>query len=217
MSEEFTNSAKMKKLNKVQPQKDGSNLRVVTIAGMAPSADVTVPYGEVWCINHSWCYGNWPNKLFIMDGLKAMYEEAQKEGFAAADFCNFVKDHPEMDLISAFAEPVILDGVKIRDCTPYPIAEALKLIPGTFVNNSVSYALAYAAVQEALGQKKIDVINLIGVELWMSFDQAEYEFQRPNVDFWIPFLYGKGIQVNVPAYLLYAKDTKKNLYGYIRR
>ena len=211
-----TINVEKRKLVKIQPIRDNSNMRVVNIIGMAPSANVTLPYGENWCINHSWCYGNKPNKLFIMDGLAAMHKEAEVEGFSFTDFIKFIENNPDIEVINALPEPLSLDGKIIFTCKEFPLAETLKLLPGTFVNNSISHALMYAAVQEQLGYKKVDVINLVGVELWTSFDKSEYEYQRPNVDFWIPFLYGKGIQINVPAYLLYAKDTKKNLYGYIR-
>ena len=70
---------------------------------------------------------------------------------------------------------------------------------------------------EELGFKKIDTFNIYGIEIWASFDESEYTDQTACVDFWIPFLYGKGIQVMVPAYIMYAGRTKNNMYGYVRK
>ena len=75
----------------------------------------------------------------------------------------------------------------------------------------------YVAIQEELGFKRIDTLNIYGIEVWASFDESEYKEQTPCIDFWIPFLYGKGIQVMIPAYLLYAGRTKNNMYGYVRK
>ncbi len=90
------------------------------------------------------------------------------------------------------------------------------MIPGPFINSSFTEILAYACVQEELGFQKVDQINLYGIEMWANAEEDEHNYQKAAIDFWIAFCYGRGIQLSVPAYLLYANNCKHNLYGYYR-
>lgn len=196
------------------------DLRVVNIIGRAPSGAVIPPYGELWGLNHSWHYGHALDKLFLMDGLQAMLNSCDIEGVSREDFKNYLKNDKLLEVISAYPEELVdadSNGQLIVRCKVFPKHLTTNLIPGTYFTSSVAHILAYCAVQEDLGFKKIDTVNLYGIELWGSFDDDEYAYQKECVDFWLAYLYGKGIQVMIPAYTLKIAGSQGNLYGYIRK
>lgn len=204
---------------------DRSKLRVVNIIGRAPSGLVIPPYGELWGINHSWTYGHSFDKLFCMDGMKMMLDVCSMEQIPVEAFKDYLRKNKHVEIINAYPEKVtdksIKDGVEVEEvlaqCITFPKHLTYNLIPGTYFTSSMAHMLAYCAVQEELGLQKIDTVNLYGIELWGSFDDDEYTKQRECVDFWIAYLYGKGIQVMIPAYVLKIAGTQNNLYGYIRK
>lgn len=190
--------------------------RIVNILGMSPNNTWLPDHGERWGINLAMGATDRLDKWFIMDGIKAMYESCGRSGVSVEQMFQFIKENPEMNIISAFAEPFIYAGEEKAVCQPYPIAEVNKLLPGVFMNSSIAAILAYACVQEELGYQPIDQINIYGIEMWATAETDEYHYQKECVDFWIPFCLGKGIKINVPAFLLYARNTTHNLYGYYR-
>lgn len=189
--------------------------RIVNVIGMGQNARWLPDYGERWGINHAYIHTDKMDKWFIMDGVKAMYETAPTVGKNVKDIINFARDF-EMEIISAFPEVITYQNHNIRTLTPYPIDKVMGLIPGAFINSSIVEILAYACVQEELGFRKVDLINLYGIELWSSSLKDEHNYQKQAIDFWIAFCYGRGIQINIPAWILYGKDMKENLYGYQR-
>lgn len=93
------------------------------------------------------------------------------------------------------ADPHVPDAVR------YPLDDALKLSGLRYLTSTISYALALAYLQ---GYEQIDIY---GVE--MSF--SEYQYQAECYRFWIGFLKGAGVEVN-----LYSGQTmfEALLYGY---
>jgi len=193
-------------------------LRVVNLIGRAPSGLAIPPYGELWGINHSWAYGHTLDKLFIMDGFQAMLGECKCDGIPQDDYIEYLRNAKNTEIIGSFEETLMdKEGKEVRKMNPFPKDVTTSLIPGTFFTSSIAHILAYAAAQEELGFQKIDTLNIYGIEIWCSPDDSEYSEQTECVNFWIPFLYGKGIQVMVPSYLMYAGRTKNNMYGYVRK
>lgn len=207
------------------PKINRDELRVVNIVGRAPSGLVIPPYGELWGLNHSWAYGHDFDKLFVIDGMDAMLKACPSEQIPQEEFKDYLRKNKHIELISAYAEKVTdkttVDGKLVEEvlaqCVVFPKHLTYNLIPGTYFTSSVAHILAYCAVQEEMGFKKIDTINLYGIELWGSFDDDEYTSQRECVDFWLAYLYGKGIQIMLPAYVLKIAGSQNNLYGYIRK
>jgi hypothetical protein len=194
------------------------DLRVVNFMGRAPSGLVIPPHGEIWGVNHSWAYGHKMDKLFIMDGWKAMLNECKSDGIPEEDYLNYLRESTDTQIIGAFQETMFDNkGDKVRTMDAFPKDVTTSLIPGTYFTSTIAHVLAYVAAQEALGFKKIDTLNIYGIEIWASFDEDEYNNQAPCVDFWIPYLYGKGIQVMVPSYLMFSGRSKNNMYGYVRK
>ena len=206
----------MNKVCKVHPIREKKPKRVVNIIGMAPSACTDIVEGELWGINHAWIYGHKLDVMFAMDGLDKMLQALKPLYVEVEEYIGYIKYNKDMKLITAYEQSLNWNGEIVKKAEGYPLGFLQTMIPGSYSNSSISHVLAYAAMQEKLGNKKIDVINLYGIELWSSFDKNEYEYQRACVDFWIPFLYGRDIQVNIPAYLLYAADTKWNMYGFAK-
>ena len=61
------------------------------------------------------------------------------------------KANPKMEIYSAYEEIMKDHGKEVFKCKAFPILETIKLIPGTFFNNSISHVFAFIAAQEALG------------------------------------------------------------------
>lgn len=190
--------------------------RVVNIIGMAQNARFLPQFGENWGINHCMIHTDKLDKWFIMDGVEAMYKASINMGQEVKELIDFIKANPDMEIISSYAENFSWAGEVVAITKEYPIHLATGLIPGIFMNSSITMMMAYACLQEEMGNQKVDLINLYGIELWASSSEDEYFYQKECLDFWIAYCYGHGIQINVPAYLLYAKDTKSNLYGFYR-
>lgn len=196
------------------------DLRVVNIFGSAPSGLVVPPNGETWGVNNSWAYGHKFDKLFVMDGWNLVLKDADNCKIDRDVFYDYLRKSKDMEIYSAYPEKLVAandDKDVIAECKTFPKDVTSSLIPGTYFTSSIAHVLAFAAAQEELGYKKIDTINLYGIELWASFDEDEYSNQAPCVDFWLAYLYGKGIQTMIPAYLLYSSKSKNNLYGYFNR
>ncbi len=190
--------------------------RIVNIIGMSPNNLWLPEHGERWGINHAIANTSRLDKWFVMDGVKAMYDHCDKVGLSVKDLFDFMENNPDMELISAFPEKFVWNNEVKAVCQKYPIKEVNALLPGVFANSSITMAIAYACVQEELGLQKVDQINLYGIEMWAAAEHDEYHYQKDCMNFWIAFCYGKGIKVSVPAFMLYAKDTKHNLYGFYR-
>lgn len=199
---------------------DREDLRVVNLFGTAPSGVLVPPYGEIWCINNAWSYGHKPDKLFVIDGWKCLLHDADICKIPREVLYDFLREHRDkMEIYNAFPEELIDTRTNevIADCLVFPKDVTTALIPGTFFTSSIAHILAFVAAQEELGYKKIDTLNLYGLEIWGSFEEDEYYNQTPCVNYWLAYLAGRGVQVMIPAYLLEMSKSKNNLYGYFNK
>jgi hypothetical protein len=82
----------------------------------------------------------------------------------------------------------------------YPLEEVREKSGVSYFTNSVAYMLAYAYVYE------VEKVFIYGVDM----EASEYTFERPCVLYWIGFLRGSGIPVELSNYL----DKPVFRYGY---
>ena len=189
--------------------------KVVNIMGMGESATMVGDEGERWGVNATYKKVKKLDKLFFMDD----YITAQN----GALFCdsmiapvkytivNFLKDNPDVELISRLANKVVDKKLGIeKEITEYPLHEAVKLAPGGYFTSTVAYMICYAIMN------KFDRIRLYGFEVWSGSNANEYQHQRPCIDFWIAFAMGRGIKVEVPYYLTLTATNNQNYYGYFK-
>jgi hypothetical protein len=190
--------------------------RIVNIIGMAPGAQTHHSLiGENWGVNHAWMWQNKLDKLFMIDGLEDTASSLTALGLSEKEWLKYLADF-KGDKFSFRKELMYADTAQTKllcetEAIPH---EFLRSKAGTHFNSSISWILAYAAFQEELGFKKIHTINLFGIELWISHDGQEYSYQANCANYWIAFLNGKGIQVNIPFYLMLSILNKNNLYGF---
>ena len=99
--------------------------------------------------------------------------------------------------------PVVM--LEKRPDIPTSIRFPLEEMHTDYFTNSFSYMLAYAI------HKGATVINLYGCVLK---NESAYQDQKPNIEYWIGYARGRGVEVNVHGFsnLLRAKDGL--LYGY---
>lgn len=74
-----------------------------------------------------------------------------------------------------------------------------------YFTNSIAMMIAYAVYSKATQ------IDLYGCVLWGG---SEYAYQKPNVEYWIGYARGKGIQVNLFGNTNLLKTEDGNVYGY---
>ena len=67
----------------------------------------------------------------------------------------------------------------------FPIKEIIEFTGSNYFTNSISYMIAYAIYTNA------SEINIYGVDMEVG---SEYEYERPNVAFWLGFAKAKGIK-----------------------
>jgi len=173
-------------------------------------------YGENWGVNHAWVYGIPFDVWFVIDGWQAMIQATKTEQLDEDKFLEYAKNFKGK--IYSFRSEQMYDKNIDKD---RPIASSeslphhlLRGLVGTFFTSSIAWMLAMVALQEDLGNKKVDLVNLYGIELWISHNNNEYTSQANCVNYWIAYLNGKGIQVNIPAFLLFANKYEDNLYGF---
>ena len=95
----------------------------------------------------------------------------------------------------------------------YPIDEVLGACGCHYLNNTVSYAVAFAV------WNKVEKIKLFGVDFSYKGNLHFAESGRASVEFWLSKAMNQGIQVEVAhtSYLLdTAVPTHEKLYGYHR-
>ncbi len=90
---------------------------------------------------------------------------------------------------------------RVPNSMRYPLDEAIALVGYRYLTSTITYALALAAIY---GYERVDIY---GVE--MSY--SEYEYQAECYRFWIGFLKGRGVEVNLYSG---AKMFEGLLYGY---
>jgi len=190
--------------------------RIVNIIGTAPSLGAYKPiYGENWVINHAWKYGTRVDVWFAIEGWKEMVQASRSLLVGEAEFLKFCRNYKGK--IYGFRGEKMFDeknNETIAESEGLPIQE-LRCLAGTYFTSSIAWCFAMVALQEKLGNKKVDIVNLYGIELWISHDLSEYSEQTECVNYWIAYLNGLGIQVNIPAYLLMAVQSKNsNIYGF---
>jgi hypothetical protein len=202
----------MKNINKNEP-------RIVNLIGMAPgAASHHSLVGENWGVNHAWIWQEKLDKLFMIDGLECMASDVDTLKLNRDEWVKYIRGF-KGEMFSYNEEYMYADTAKTDlICKTQAIPhEFLRSQSGTHFNSSISWMLAYAAFQEELGFQKVHTVNLFGIELWISHDGQEYSDQASCANYWIAYLNGKGIQVNIPFYMVLAMKNSNNLYGFQRK
>lgn len=100
-------------------------------------------------------------------------------------------------------KPIYMQAVDplIPDSVAYPLQCAIDLVGIKYLTSTISYALALAKLQ---GYERVDIY---GVEM----SATEYEYQAECYRFWIGYLKGAGIEVNLHSGMPLFETL---LYGY---
>lgn len=91
-----------------------------------------------------------------------------------------------------YADPSRSDA--LPGSVPYPLDEVAAFLPISYLENSISYMLAFAIMEHAAGDK-IESIGLWGVHMRGA---PEYADERASVTFLVGLAFGMGIDVHVP-------------------
>lgn len=148
---------------------------------------------DIWVMNE---YGNrdWCKRY------TAVLQMHRPEIYTAAN----IKDPRHWEwLQEARGIPIYMEDVdpRVPDSVRYPIEDALELTGHRYLSSTICYALALAKLQ---GYEQVD---LYGIEMAAS----EYLYQAECYRFWVGYLIGAGVKVNLYSGQKLFTDL---LYGY---
>jgi hypothetical protein len=100
-------------------------------------------------------------------------------------------------------KPIYMQEVdpRVPDSVRYPLEDAIALSGLRYLCSTICYALALAKLQ---GYERVDIY---GIEL----SRTEYEYQAANYRFWVGYMLGAGVEINLHSG---APLFKSLLYGY---
>ena len=167
----------------------------VAIVGFASNTLHLVPWFdpsfEIWTMNQG--YMHCPRRT------DRHYEMHMPE--ATAD----VRDPDYLSWLATCPIPVYM--IDIRDDVPnsvrYPIEEAIKYVGRDYFMSSVAFMMALA------GMEGFEEIHLYGINLAIG---DEYFYEKPNCEWMIGLLQGRGIKFYVPTASALLKQFRR--YGY---
>ena len=156
----------------------------------APWQDLSV---DIWLMNE-YATSPWVKRY------SAVLQMHKPEIYTAAN----IKDPRHWEwLQQARGIPIYMEDVdpRVPDSVRYPLEEALALTGHRYFSSTICYALALAKLQ---GYEQID---LYGIEMAAS----EYLYQAECYRFWVGYLIGAGVKVNLHSGQKLFQDL---LYGY---
>ena len=161
-------------------------------------------FDEVWAIN---AVGSviFHDRVFMMDPPSRFFD-TDDAGGQTDSMSKLLKDH-DGPIYTCELDDRCKGGVL------YPIEEVLKACGCHYLNNTVSYAVAFAI------WNKVSAIKLFGIDFGYKGNMYFAEAGRASVEFWLGKAMNLGIQVEV-AHSSYLLDTAipqdEKLYGYHR-
>ena len=167
----------------------------VAIIGFASNTLHLVPWTdpsfELWSLNQGY--------LHCLRRTDRHFEMHMPE--ATAD----VRDPAYLEWLAKTPLPVYM--IELRDEVPnsvrYPIEEAIKYMGRDYFMSSPAFMLALA------GMEGFEEIHLYGINLAIG---DEYFYEKPNCEWIIGVLQGRGIKVHIPSASSLLKQYKR--YGY---
>ncbi len=174
----------------VQPER-----KKVAIVGFASNTLHLVPWQdpayEIWGLNQG--HVNFQRRA---DRWFEMHLPEYTEDVRDPEYLKFLTECPvPVYMIEAYEQ--------YPSSVRYPIEAAIAYAGRDYFGSSVAFMLAIAALEE------MERVDIYGVNLAIG---DEYFYEKPNAEWWIGLLQGRGISVNVP----YASSLLKQpmRYGY---
>ncbi len=146
--------------------------------------------GETWGVNDL-CSRRDVKLVFSMDDLEIQTSVVKSVKKIITEYTNRTK--------------VPFVGLKKYDYLPESIVFPLEEMHTDYFSCSISFMIAYAIYKGATQ------IDLYGCTLWGG---SEYAHQKPNVEYWIGYAQGKGIEVNIHGASNLLKSHNNMIYGY---
>ena len=179
----------------------------IAIVGKAPASQQAAPYGdESWEI---WTLSNTPFEVPRFTRHFELHQIApriEKWG----PYWKFIKGELKCNGRSTKDHPLYIQKPhpELPHATVFP-ADAVTDAFGRYINNTVSWLIGYAMLQEGVTD-----IGLWGIDMAQHGAglKSEYAHQRPSCEFFLGVAAGKGIHVHIPA----TSDLLKcrQVYGY---
>jgi|TARA_X000001388_G_scaffold22585_2_gene15359 hypothetical protein len=161
-------------------------------------------FDEVWAIN-AVASVIFHDRVFMMDP-PSRFLETDDAGGQTDSMTKLLQEHEGPIYTCELDE-------KCPGLVEYPIEEVLGACGCHYLNNTVSYAVAFAI------WNKVEKIKMFGVDFGYKGNLYFAEAGRASVEFWLSKAMNQGIQVEV-AHTSYLLDTavpnNEKLYGYHR-
>jgi len=162
-------------------------------------------YDEVWAINAMIGVVKDVDRAFVMDPVSRFFDTDD-----AADMTQMMRDYlPEIKYPIYSCE---LDD-RVPELEEYPIEALIKDTECGYINNTVSYAIAFAY------WNKVGAVSMFGADFTYKTNPHFAEMGRACCEFWLAKCMEQNIEVSIAvrSNLLDANvDLKDKLYGYHR-
>lgn len=171
----------------------------VILAGFAPSRHGIQELNiDVWSCNHAWQYFQRIDAVIEIHPWKYLNDIAYYANREVAQkHAAFLKEQHDFPIY--MIEPIDAVPASVR----YPIEAALDLAPYRYFASSFAFMIALAMLQNR---------NPIYVYGFDMASNTEWQYQRPNTEWWIGFAQGKGFEVIIAESSPLCKLSK--MYGY---
>jgi hypothetical protein len=187
------------------------NLKSVAIVGLGISqVDFAIgqqngqTWDEVWCINSAG--GTYPcDKIFMLDPASRFYD-SNDAGHQTNSMVKVLQE-TEVPVYTCELDP------RIKNPILYPVEQVCNYTSCAYMNNTVAYAIAYALY------KKVERIDLFGIDFSYKENLHFAEAGRACVEFWVSKCMASGMQVGISgrSTLLDSNMPATNkLYGFHR-
>lgn len=168
----------------------------VAIVGFAESSRNLAPYDdpswEIWGLNQLDHH---------IPRADRWFEIHQRQVFLA----DTVRDVDYLATLRGFQIPVYMQEhhADIPNSVRFPIERVLQFGEIDYFQSSIALMFALAMVEG------FEEIGVWGVDLVVG---SEYDYQKPNLEFWLGLALGKGLRVSLPAQTALLKQSYR--YGY---
>ncbi len=172
---------------------DGSPRRKVAIVGFAETSRMLAPFDDpeysVWGMNQLYRHIPRADRWFE---IHHNWHEYVVDG---TDHAGWLRDAP-IPIYMTQRQPAFPTSVT------YPLDRMIAAHKDYFCS-SIAYMLALAI------EEGFTTIHLYGIDLVVG---DEWDYQKPNAEFWIGVAHGRGVRVGIPAESALCKQTWR--YGY---
>jgi len=188
------------------PYSDGEPQETIVCMGFAHTSRDLVPWDkpgyEFWSMNERYNWGK-----FRYDKITRHFQLHPYENFMRSDNRNDPNHAEWMKKVHPFPIYTQEKYDTVPSSVKFPLKEVIRAIGSPYMESSLAYMLGLALLE----YERYHIIKRIEIYGFDMRQNTEYVYQRPNAEYLIGLLRGKGLDVFLPDICPIAKGS---LYGY---